>query len=104
MTEPSEPIPLKSHRRPDDLSTSLVDVGDVRFGDGSYPVIAGPLAVEGEDQIVSVALGVAEAGASMLRASTNRLGNGFRGLGDEGLWLLERAGHAAGISSSGGGR
>ena len=24
-------------------------------------------------------------------------GNGFRGLGDEGLWLLERAGHAAGI-------
>ena len=97
MTDPSEPIPLKSHRRPNDLSTSLVDVGDVRFGDGSYPVIAGPVAVEGEDQIVSVALGVAEAGASMLRASTNRLGNGFRGLGDEGLWLLERAGHAAGI-------
>ena len=97
MTEPTEPIPLKSHRRPDDLSTTLVDVGDVRFGDGSYPVIAGPMAVEGEDQIVSVALAVAAAGASMLRASTNRLGNGFRGLGDEGMWLLERAGHAAGL-------
>jgi len=92
----NEPI-LKSHRRPDDLSTTLVDVGDVRFGDGSYPVIAGPAAVESEEQMLAVAIGVAEAGASMLRAGANRHGDGFRRLGGEGLWLLERAGHAAGL-------
>jgi 3-deoxy-7-phosphoheptulonate synthase len=97
MTDSVERIPLKSHRRPDDLSTTVVEVGDVRFGDGSYPVIAGPMAVEGEEQILTVAAGVAAAGASMLRASTGRRGDGFLGLGDEGLWLLERAGHAAGI-------
>ena len=44
-----QPI-LKSHRRPD-IETTVVAVRTVKFGDGSYPVIAGPAAVESEDQI-----------------------------------------------------
>ncbi len=94
-----EPV-LKSHRRPDDVSTTVVGVGNVRFGDGSYPVIAGPVAVETEEQILGVANAIAEAGASMLRGGAFRAEQSpysFKGLGSQGLWLLEKAGHEFGL-------
>ncbi|MGA9596271.1 MAG: bifunctional 3-deoxy-7-phosphoheptulonate synthase/chorismate mutase [Acidimicrobiia bacterium] len=90
---------LKSHRRPE-VETSIISVGNVRFGDGSYPVIAGPTAVESEEQIVATAVSLAESGASMLRSGTFRAEHSpytFKGMGREGLWLLEKAGHAAGL-------
>ncbi len=95
----SEPV-LKSHRRPDDVSTTMVRVSNVVFGDGSYPVIAGPVAVESDEQIRGIAVGIAEAGASMLRGGTFRAENSpysFRGLGREGLWFLEHAGRETGL-------
>lgn len=97
----NEPI-LKSHRRPD-VETTVVDIRAVRVGDGSYPVLAGPIAVESEEQILEVARGVAEAGASILRARAYVAGTSpyeFRGLGEEGLWLLEHAGHEAELPTS----
>ncbi len=90
---------LKSHRRPD-VETSIIAVGNVRFGDGSYPVIAGPAAVESEEQIIRTAVSLAESGASMLRAGTYRAEHSpytFKGLGQEGLWHLEKAGFEAGL-------
>ncbi|MBT8211543.1 MAG: 3-deoxy-7-phosphoheptulonate synthase, partial [Acidimicrobiia bacterium] len=93
-----EPI-LKSRRRPD-VETTIVAVGNVRFGDGSYPVIAGPAVVESEEQILAAGRIVAEGGGSMLRSGTHRADNSpysFRGLGDEGVWLLEKAGHESGL-------
>jgi 3-deoxy-7-phosphoheptulonate synthase len=90
---------LKSHRRPE-VETSIIPVGNVRFGDGSYPVIAGPTAVESEEQIVNTALSLAESGASLLRSGTFRAEQSpytFKGMGEEGLWLLEMAGHEAGL-------
>jgi len=94
----SKPI-LKSHRRPD-VETTVVAVDNVRFGDGSYPVIAGPVAVESEKQISVVAERATAAGASVLRAGTFRQESSpydFGGLGLEGLWMLEKAGHDAGL-------
>ena len=93
---------LKSHRRPE-VDTSVIAVGNVRFGDGSYPVIAGPAAVEGEEQIINTALSLAESGASILRAGTFRAEHSpytFKGLGEEGLWLLEKAGHESGLPTA----
>lgn len=91
--ESSEPI-LKSHRRPD-VQTTVVSVRSVRFGDGSYPVLAGPLAVESEQQILAAAEAVAVGGGAVFRAGAF-LGTsspyGYRGLGHEALRLLERAG------------
>jgi 3-deoxy-7-phosphoheptulonate synthase len=95
---PEEPT-LKSHRRPD-VATPVVAVGNVRFGDGSYPVLAGPIAVETEEQIVTVGVAAARAGASVLRAGTYRAESspyGFKGLGRDALWMLEHAGHEAGL-------
>jgi 3-deoxy-7-phosphoheptulonate synthase len=94
----NEPI-LKSHRRPG-VETTIVAARNVRFGDGSYPVIAGPVAVESEDQIVEIAVSAAEAGVSMLRAAAFRAETspyGFRGLGEEALWHLEHAGKVSGL-------
>ena len=90
---PEKPV-LKSHRRPD-VETTVVAVGNVRFGDGSYPVVAGPIAVETEEQVINTAVSLAESGASMLRAGTYRAETSpysFKGLGQEGLWNLEKAG------------
>lgn len=98
MSKSQKPV-LKSHRRPD-VDTTVVAVGNVRFGDGSYPVIAGPAAVEGEEQIIKTAVSLAESAASMLRAGTYRAENSpytFKGLGQEGLWHLEKAGFEAGL-------
>ena len=97
----NEPI-LKSHRRPD-VATTVVPVGSVRFGDGSYPVLAGPAAVESEEQIKGVAEAIAEAGGSVLRARTVVAGTspyGFRGLGDEASLLLELAGREVGLPTA----
>jgi len=98
MTDPTKPI-LKSYRRPD-VETTIVAVDNVRFGDGSYPVIAGPIAVESEKQITEIAERATAAGASVLRAGTFRQESSpydFKGLGEEGLWMLEKAGHDAGL-------
>jgi 3-deoxy-7-phosphoheptulonate synthase len=88
-----EPV-LKSHRRPD-VETTVIAVGNVRFGDGSYPVLAGPRVVESESQIMAAARLVVEAGGAMVRAGTWRAENSpytFRGLGEEGLRFLHHAG------------
>jgi 3-deoxy-7-phosphoheptulonate synthase len=98
MSNSEKPV-LKSHRRPD-VDTTVVAVGNVRFGDGSYPVVAGPIAVETEEQMINTALSLAESGASMLRAGTYRAENSpytFKGLGQEGLRHLEKAGFESGL-------
>lgn len=96
--KPGKPI-LKSHRRPD-VETTVVAVDNVRFGDGSYPVVAGPVAVESEKQITQIAETAKQSGASVLRAGTFRRESSpydFGGLGEDGLWMLEKAGHDAGL-------
>jgi len=85
---------LKSHRRPG-IETTIVTVRNVKFGDGSFPVIAGPVAVESEEQIVEAARTVFDGGGSVLRAGTFLAGSspyGYKGLGADALWLLEHAG------------
>jgi len=98
MSNSEKPV-LKSHRRPD-VDNTVVAVGNMRFGDGSYPVVAGPIAVETEEQMINTAASLAESGASMLRAGTYRAENSpytFKGLGQEGLWHLEKAGFESGL-------
>ncbi|MEA3502784.1 MAG: 3-deoxy-7-phosphoheptulonate synthase, partial [Actinomycetota bacterium] len=91
-----QPI-LKSHRRPG-IETTIVSVRAVKFGDGSYPVIAGPVAIESEEQILDAAKVVADGGGSILRAGTFMAGSSpyaYRGLGPDSLWMLEHAGREA---------
>ena len=74
---------------------TVVEVGETRFGRDPFPVIAGPCAVESEEQINTVAEWVADNGASVLRAAAYRQGHSpyfFQGLKLEGAKLLAAAG------------
>lgn len=71
--------------------SSAVTVGPVVFGGTKLAVIAGPCAIEGEEQIYSVAKSVKEAGAAVLRGGAFKPRTSpysFQGLEEDGLKLL----------------
>jgi 3-deoxy-7-phosphoheptulonate synthase len=80
---------------------TIVDVAGVKVGQGERPVmVAGPCAVESEEQIIRTALFVKKAGADMLRGGAFKPRTGphtFQGLRDEGLKLLAKAGKESGL-------
>ena len=89
ITEPFKCCNRKFH--PDD---TLVQVGDVKIGGGNFCMIAGPCSVESEEQIVTVAKAVKEAGADMLRGGAFKPRTSpydFQGLKADGLELLKVA-------------
>ncbi|HIE51152.1 MAG TPA: 3-deoxy-7-phosphoheptulonate synthase [Armatimonadetes bacterium] len=73
---------------------SSFHVGGVHIGGSELVVIAGPCAVEGEEQFLSTARHVKQAGAQMLRGGIFKPRTSpysFRGLGGKGLPLLAEA-------------
>jgi 3-deoxy-7-phosphoheptulonate synthase len=72
----------------------------VRFGAGSFVVMAGPCAVESRDQLLTAARSVAAAGAAMLRGGVFKprtSPHSFQGLGEEGLRYLAEASRMTGL-------
>lgn len=79
---------------------SRVRIGAVEVGGPEFVVAAGPCAVESEEQILEIAFQVAGAGARLLRGGAFKPRTSpysFQGLGADGLWMLARAGNAAGL-------
>jgi 3-deoxy-7-phosphoheptulonate synthase len=79
---------------------SLVKVGPAVFGGLKVVVIAGPCAVENEEQTFTTAKAVKAAGASLLRGGAFKPRTSpyaFQGLEEEGLKILRQAGNEAGI-------
>ena len=80
---------------------TIVDVADVRIGEGLRPVVVGgPCAVESEEQILKTAHFVKQAGADLLRGGAFKPRTGphtFQGLREEGLKLLAKAREATGL-------
>lgn len=80
---------------------TIVDVSGVKIGEGQRPVIvAGPCAVESEEQIMLTARFVKQAGADLLRGGAFKPRTGphtFQGLREEGLVLLAKAREATGL-------
>ncbi len=73
---------------------STVQVGGVSIGPGLFTVIAGPCAVESEEQLMAGARAVRDAGAHLLRGGAYKPRTSpydFQGLGEEGLRLLAAA-------------
>jgi 3-deoxy-7-phosphoheptulonate synthase len=81
---------------------SVITVADnFVVGGTSFPVIAGPCAVESEEQILASARAVAKAGASALRGGAYKPRSStysFQGLGEDGLKLLRLAKQETGLS------
>lgn len=79
---------------------TVIKVGDVSIGDGSFTVIAGPDSVESEDQIIESARLMKKNGIKIMRASAFKPRTSpysFQGLGLEGLKLLKKARDKVGI-------
>jgi 3-deoxy-7-phosphoheptulonate synthase len=80
---------------------SVVRVRDIEIGGNDFVVMAGPCAVESEDQLLRTAEAVAEAGARLLRGGAYKPRSSpysFQGLGVEGLKILRKAREQTGLA------
>ena len=80
---------------------SVVRVRDIEIGGEDFVVMAGPCAVESEDQLLRTAEAVAKAGARILRGGAYKPRSSpyaFQGLGVEGLKILRKARQMTGLA------
>jgi 3-deoxy-7-phosphoheptulonate synthase len=92
--------PYKLSSREFQPKNTLVEVGGVAIGGDDLVVMAGPCAVESEEQVISTAKAVKDAGANILRGGAFKPSTSpysFRGLGEEGLKLLFKAKEETGL-------
>lgn len=93
--------PFKKASRKFHPADTVVEVGDVKIGDGkNFVVIAGPCSVETEEQILTVAKSVKKNGAKILRGGAYKPRTSpysFQGLELEGLELLKEARKETGL-------
>ena len=79
---------------------TIVRVGDVAIGNDEVVVMAGPCAVEDEEQVMSTARAVKAGGAKVLRGGAFKPRTSpysFRGIGVRGLQLLAKAREETGL-------
>ena len=78
-----------------------IKIGSAIFGNGDFPVIAGPCAVENETQVLSIAQSVKESGAQIFRGGIFKprtSPSSFQGIGEKGLELLKKVKKETGLS------
>ena len=92
--------PYKRASREAKREDTVVRVGDIEIGGPEPVVMAGPCVVESEEQILSTARAVKEAGARILRGGAFKPRSSpysFRGMGEDGLKLLKTASEETGM-------
>ncbi len=92
--------PYKKVSREYKPENTVVKIGNVEFGAGPPVIIAGPCGVESEEQIMTIAKGVKERGAHILRGGAFKPRTSpysFQGMGEEGLKLLAKAREETGL-------
>ncbi|MCX6020540.1 MAG: 3-deoxy-7-phosphoheptulonate synthase [Chloroflexi bacterium] len=92
--------PFKLSGREFHPKDSVINVGGVRIGGGTFTVIAGPCSVESEEQTLATARAVKAAGAHILRGGAFKPRTSpyaFRGMGLEGLKILAKARQETGL-------
>lgn len=92
--------PYKNANRKFHPEDTVIDCGSVKIGNGSLQIIAGPCSVESEEQIITTAVAVKEAGATMLRGGAFKPRTSpysFQGLREKGIELLIKARSITGL-------
>ncbi|GBD88168.1 phospho-2-dehydro-3-deoxyheptonate aldolase [bacterium BMS3Abin03] len=95
----TEPFRLAS--RDYQKENSLIKIGDLSLGSDEIIIIAGPCAVESEEQIMTIAGIIKNSGAKILRGCAFKPRTSpysFQGLGEEGLKYLRQAGDEFGLA------
>ncbi|MFI5371803.1 MAG: 3-deoxy-7-phosphoheptulonate synthase [Candidatus Eisenbacteria bacterium] len=80
---------------------TLISIGRVTIGSDQLAIMAGPCAIEGEEQAFIIAEAVARAGATVMRGGAYKPRTSpyaFQGLGEEGLRIMRRAADAHGLA------
>ncbi|MDP2725120.1 MAG: 3-deoxy-7-phosphoheptulonate synthase [Syntrophales bacterium] len=93
-----KPYKLASREARED--DTIIKVGNVTIGGGQFVVIAGPCAVESEEQMMESAFVVKEAGAQLLRGGAFKPRTSpysFQGMEEEGLKILARVREKTGL-------
>jgi 3-deoxy-7-phosphoheptulonate synthase len=93
---PEHPLATKKAEN----QTSIITIGDFRFAPDHFLVIAGPCAVESEEQIGEIARHLSRAGVRILRGGAFKPRTSpysFQGLGEAGLRLLRAAADRTGM-------
>lgn len=92
--------PFKQCNRKFHPADSIIDVGGVKIGGGSFCTIAGPCSVESAEQIIGIAKSVKESGATLLRGGAFKPRTSpydFQGLKADGIELLLEAKKETGL-------
>lgn len=79
---------------------TVIEIGDVRIGNGHLTIMAGPCAVESESQALTIARIVKSSGAQIFRGGAFKPRTSpyaFQGLGEEGLRILARVREETGM-------
>lgn len=79
---------------------TVIEVDGVKIGGGNPAVIAGPCAIESEDQLMTIAKTVKASGASIIRGGAFKPRTSpysFQGMGEDGLKLLKKAKEMTGL-------
>jgi 3-deoxy-7-phosphoheptulonate synthase len=95
VTRPYKLVSREFH--PED---TVIRVGDVHIGSGHLTLIAGPCAVESENQCLEIARHVKKAGAELFRGGAFKPRTSpysFQGLGEEGLKILRKVHDVTGL-------
>jgi 3-deoxy-7-phosphoheptulonate synthase len=92
--------PYKLASREFKADNTVVNVDGVEIGGGRIVIMAGPCAVESEEQVIRTARAVRATGAHILRGGAFKPSTSpytFRGLGEEGLKHLAEASRLTGL-------
>jgi len=79
---------------------TIIDVGGVKIGGGTFTVISGPCSIESQEQMTMIANSVKQSGARILRGGAFKPRSSpysFQGLGKNGLKLLLEAKKQSGL-------
>ena len=95
VTKPYKLVSRETHPE-----STIITIGDVEIGGGKPVIMAGPCAVESEEQALTIARLVKRYGARVFRGGAFKPRTSpysFQGLGEEGLKILDRVRRETGL-------
>jgi 3-deoxy-7-phosphoheptulonate synthase len=95
VTKPYKLVSKETHPQP-----TVITIGSVRIGDGEPVIMAGPCAVENEEQALTIARLVKQSGAHFFRGGAYKPRTSpysFQGLGEEGLKIMKKVREETGL-------
>jgi len=95
VTKPYKLVSRETH-----AESTIITVGDVKIGDGEPVIMAGPCAVESEEQALTIARIVRQHGTSIFRGGAFKPRTSpysFQGIGEKGLKILDKVRRETGL-------